>query len=101
MIDPNDITESSVLYFSSIVISNLTAQKLKFQRLKESVFLFQIRYSSLTEAVRLLGCFSIETEIQPVPNHLKPREETEFSELFCKLREQKYVQCINLPCSQV
>ncbi len=49
----------------------------------------QVRYSSLTEAVRLLGCFSQESEIQPLPDDLRPREETEFSELFCNLREQK------------
>ena len=42
----------------------------------------QVRYASLTEAVRLLGCFGNEVDIQPAVVCLKSSDDTTFCELF-------------------
>lgn len=42
----------------------------------------QVRYASLTEAVRLLGCFSTEVDIQLAIVGLKVSGNTAFTELF-------------------
>ena len=51
--------------------------------------LWQVRYASLTEAVRLLGCFDAVTDIQPTSAVLAdlkpPSEDTVFSRLFHEL----------------
>jgi len=49
----------------------------------------QVRYASLTEAVRLLGCFDTATDIQPASAAFAdvkpPAEDTVFSRLFHEL----------------
>jgi len=50
---------------------------------------WQVRYASLTEAVRLLGCFDAVTDIQPTPAVLAdlkpPSEDSLFNRLFHEL----------------
>jgi len=51
--------------------------------------LCQVRYASLTDSVRLLGCFDAVTDIQPTSTAFAdikpPAEDTVFSRLFHEL----------------
>ena len=58
-------------------------------KVKGCLFVLQVRYASLTEAVRLLGCFSGETDIQVVDKGATPREESPLSEFFYNLKESR------------
>ena len=50
----------------------------------------QVRYDSLTEAVRLLGCFSNTVDIPAATDDLKPSDSLDhFASVFCSCKEDR------------
>ncbi len=70
------------------VFSTVTVA-MRYEPANAKFFATEVRYASMTEAVRLLGCFSTETDIQATPLDMYPREDQEFNQFFSNLKEQQ------------
>ena len=70
------------------VFSTLTVA-MRYEPANAKFFATEVRYASLTEAVRLLGCFVNEVDMQPFPKDMTPRLDMEFPEFFSSAREQR------------
>ncbi|KAK2144413.1 hypothetical protein LSH36_759g01016 [Paralvinella palmiformis] len=85
---PWDVADRrEVILLLKTVFSTLTVA-MRYEPANARVFATEVRYASLTEAVRLLGCFSPHTQIQPICGRLKTCEETVFAELFVNMHKE-------------
>ena len=77
-----------MLVLLKTVFSTLTVA-MRYEPANAKFFATEVRYASLTEAVRLLGCFSTDVDIQGYEENVRPRESTPFSDFFYTLEEQR------------
>ncbi|KAL3875787.1 hypothetical protein ACJMK2_033704 [Sinanodonta woodiana] len=73
------VNRTEILIMLKTVFSTLTVA-MRYEPANAKFFTSDVRYDSLTEAVRLLGCFSSTMDIQPIPEDLTPTKN--FSNMF-------------------
>jgi hypothetical protein len=80
------VPRSDVLGLLRAVFSALTVA-MRFEPANARFFATEIRYSSLKESVRLLGCFSPRTHLDAYT--LTPRTDSPFLQYFYSLDDHK------------
>ncbi|XP_041362357.1 WD repeat and FYVE domain-containing protein 3-like isoform X2 [Gigantopelta aegis] len=97
----HEVNRKDILTMLRTVFSTLTVA-MRYEPANAKFFATEVRYDSLTEAIRLLGCFSSTMDIQPAPEDVSPSESLEhLGEFFCHTKEerlQKPIPVILLSC---
>ncbi|CAH1794598.1 unnamed protein product [Owenia fusiformis] len=86
---PWEKAESSELIALLKAVFRTLTVAMRYEPANAKFFRTDVRYASLTEAVRLLGCFSSEVDIQPTTSTLKTSEDHPFDEFFCNLKPHR------------
>ncbi|KAK2154074.1 hypothetical protein NP493_2226g00007 [Ridgeia piscesae] len=81
-------SRKEVVTLLKTVFSTLTVA-MRYEPANARLFANEVRYSSLTEAVRLLGCFSTTADIEPVVGVTADREGADFADYFVTLDEAR------------
>ncbi|XP_050392525.2 WD repeat and FYVE domain-containing protein 3 [Patella vulgata] len=83
------VPRKDILQMLRTVFSTLTVA-MRYEPANAKFFASEVRYDSLTEAVRLLGCFSSSIDIQTDPEAATPSENVDlFQQLFLQSKEDK------------
>ncbi|XP_074647224.1 WD repeat and FYVE domain-containing protein 3-like [Tubulanus polymorphus] len=83
-----NIPRKEILTLLKSVFSTLTIA-MRYEPANAKFFATEVRYGSLTEAVRLLGCFSPTTDVAVYGNDWQTADEPPFEEFFCTLKESR------------
>jgi hypothetical protein len=62
---------------------------MRYEPANARFFTTEVRYGSLTEAVRLLGCFTTCSQINNCSDNWTLMEEPPFDEFFCLMKESR------------
>ncbi|ESO89055.1 hypothetical protein LOTGIDRAFT_154132 [Lottia gigantea] len=90
----DSVPRKDILQMLRTVFSTLTVA-MRYEPANAKFFASEVRYDSLTEAVRLLGCFSTYIDIQTESEDTKPTDNTElFTNLFQHSKEDKIQKSI-------
>ncbi|KAK7508020.1 hypothetical protein BaRGS_00000985, partial [Batillaria attramentaria] len=88
----NSVQRKDVLQMLHTVFSTLTVA-MRYEPANAKFFSTEVRYDSLTEAVRLLGCFSGTVDLPAAVEDCSPEAESDlydsFSELFAHAKEER------------
>lgn len=82
------VSGKHVMALLRMVFSTLTVA-MRYEPANARFFATEVRYSSLTEAVRLLGCFSPSTQMHVLPQYMAPSEDSQFADIFTTCIEDK------------
>ncbi|XP_048248442.1 WD repeat and FYVE domain-containing protein 3-like isoform X1 [Haliotis rufescens] len=83
------VPRKDILTMLRTVFSTLTVA-MRYEPANAKFFASEVRYDSLTEAIRLLGCFSNTIDIQPAPEDMKPSENLDhLHDFFCHTKDDK------------
>ncbi|XP_064637335.1 WD repeat and FYVE domain-containing protein 3-like isoform X3 [Lineus longissimus] len=87
------ISRKDILMLLKSVFSTLTIA-MRYEPANARFFTTEVRYGSLTEAVRLLGCFTTCSKIKNCSDNWTLMDEPPFDEFFCLMKESRLPQDI-------